>query len=251
MLNVENLTCGYNGTNVLQNVSFTALPNEKLFVIGSNGCGKTTLLRAVAGLIPFSGSVLVGGEPVMRMKRRELAKKIAMMSQISSVYFPYTVYETVMQGRYAHMNGGMLKSESRADRDAIEACLENTDISELRNKSVTELSGGQLQRVFLARAFAQEPQIILLDEPTNHLDFKYQLELMGYLGQWAEKPGRVVIGVMHDINLALSFADRLLALKDGKVFAQGKNGELDLELINHTFGADVKGHMLRTLKKWE
>lgn len=251
MLNVENLTCGYGETAVLKNVSFTAEPNEKLFIIGPNGCGKTTLLRAVAGLIPFTGNVLIDGEPVTRMKRKETAKKIAMMSQLSAVYFSYTVYETVMQGRYAHMSGGMFKGESSSDIEAVTACLESTDISELKDKNIRELSGGQLQRVFLARAFAQEPQILLLDEPTNHLDFKCQLELMRYLGRWAENPGRIVIGVTHDINLSLAFGDRLLALKDGGVFAQGRSGELDLDLINHTFGLDVRAHMLQTLKNWE
>jgi len=247
---VENLVCGYDGVRVLNGVSFAAAPHEKLFVIGPNGCGKTTLLRALAGLIPYSGSVRVDGADAAPLSRKQRSQKIALLTQLATVTFSYSVLETVLQGRYAHLQDGFFKSHRPSDRNAALSCLEATGLSDLKDKNIRELSGGQLQRVFLARALAQEPQIILLDEPTNHLDFRYQLELMSYLDSWVRQPGRIVIGVMHDINLALSSADRLLILKNGGVFAQGKTSELDLALIDQTFDADVRAYMVRSLGQW-
>ena len=251
MLQVENLVCGYKDMPVLTGVTFSAQPNEKLFVIGPNGCGKTTLLRALAGLIPCSGKVLIEGKEASTLSKKERARKIAMMSQLSGIYFSYSVFETVMQGRYAWLKDGFFKSETSSDRELVLSLLDATGLLPLKDRSIRELSGGQLQRVFLARVFAQEPGIILLDEPTNHLDFRYQLELMNYLDQWVKVPGRIVVGVMHDINLAMSFADRLMILKDGSVLAQDNSSGFNLNLINQIFGADVKTYMMESLKKWE
>lgn len=122
---------------------------------------------------------------------------------------------------------------------------------ELKDRQVTELSGGQLQRVFLARAFAQDPQIILLDEPTNHLDLKYQIELMEYLKEWSSKGGRCVAGVLHDINLALSFADTLLLMDEGRVQAFDSVDTFDLSQISRTYRMDVQNYMRESLKRWE
>ena len=251
MFRVEDLKCGYKDIPVLTGVTFTAQPNEKLFVIGPNGCGKTTLLRALAGLIPYSGKVLIHDQDASALSKKERARKIAMMSQLSGIYFSYSVFETVMQGRYPWLKDGLFKSETSSDRELVLSLLEVTGLLPLKDRSIQELSGGQLQRVFLARVLAQEPEIILLDEPTNHLDFRYQLELMHYLDDWVKVPGRIVVGVMHDINQAMSFADRLMILKDGAVFAQGGSSAINLELINQTFDADVKAYMAESLKKWE
>ena len=251
MLRVENLSCGYNGTDVVNSVTFTAVENEKLFIIGPNGCGKTTLLRAIAGLLPYSGTVYIDESDTGTLSKKELSRKVALMSQFSEIYFSYSVYETVMQGRYAHLKESLFKTETQTDREVVASCLEITGLLELKDKNIQELSGGQLQRVFLARVLAQEPQIILLDEPTNHLDLRYQLEFMSYLEEWVKLPGRIVVGVIHDLNLALSFADRLMILQDGEVFAQGNCGEIDLELIDQTFNTNVKDYMVQSLKKWE
>jgi len=251
LLRVENLSCGYGGANVLKGVTFTVPPNNKLFVIGPNGCGKTTLLRALAGLIPCSGKIFIDEHDASALDRKERARKIAMLSQLSGIYFSYTVYETVMQGRYPWLKDGFFKSESSSDRESVESLLETMGLLPFKDRGILELSGGQLQRVFLARVFAQEPEIILLDEPTNHLDFRHQLELMDYLNEWIKVPGRIVVGVMHDINQAMSFADELMILKDGEVFAKGKSSAFNLELINQTFNADVKAYMASSLKRWE
>ena len=250
MLRAEHLSCGYGGPPVVRDVSFRVGEGEKLCILGPNGCGKTTLLRALAGLLPCEGSVEVAGSDLRRLLPRQRAKKLALMSQLSPAFFDYTVYETVMLGRYAHQRGGLLAGEGEADRRAVEESLRRTGTWELRDRLVTRLSGGQLQRVFLARTFAQEPQVILLDEPTNHLDLRCQAELIDSLREWAAAGGRCVVGVLHDVNLALSFADAVLLLDRGSVLAHERMEELDLALLDRLYGMDVRGYMRAALRPW-
>ncbi len=251
MLEVKDLCCGYGGRDVVRGVSFGLAQGEKLCVLGPNGSGKTTLLRAVAGLLPRRGQVLLDGTDAAALPRRELARRVALMSQLSPVYFSYTVYETVMLGRYPHRKGGLLDRDSEADRAAVRESLERVGLWAHRDRPVTELSGGQLQRVFLARAFAQDPAVILLDEPTNHLDLKYQLELTESLRAWTARPGRCAVGVFHDISLALAFADRVLLLQDGLVRYLGPADALDRQTLTQVYDVDVAGYMRATLKRWE
>ena len=250
MLNVEHLSCGYGGPPVVKDVSFRVREGEKLCILGPNGCGKTTLLRALAGLLPCEGTVELAGTDLRSLPARQRARKLALMSQLAPAAFDYTVYETVMLGRYAHQRGGLFSAENGFDRKAVEDSLNLTGIGDLRDRLVTELSGGQLQRVFLARTFAQEPQVILLDEPTNHLDLRYQVELIGSLRAWAASPGRCVVGVFHDINLALSFADTVLLLDRGSVLACERMEDFDLSLLDSLYGMDVRDHMKTTLQRW-
>ena len=250
MLQIEHITCGYGGPPIVRDVSFRVHEGERLCILGPNGCGKTTLLRAIAGILPSEGTIRIGDVDLNRLPARKRAKVLALMSQLSPAAFDYTVYESVMLGRYAHQKGGLLTRQSEADRRAVEESLNLTGTWELRDQLVTELSGGQLQRVFLARTFAQEPQVILLDEPTNHLDLRYQVELIDSLRTWASKGNRCVVGVFHDINLALSFADTVLLLDKGSVLAQEQAEQLDLALLNDLYGMDVRTHMKTTLQKW-
>lgn len=251
MLKVTNVSCGYGEYPVVRDVSFSVEEGERLCILGPNGCGKTTLLRALAGILPYSGGIMVCGEELSGMKRRQAAQRIALMSQVSSFSFSYTVYETVMLGRYAHRRRGVFGGETGEDRRIVLESMERTGTLDLKERLITELSGGQLQRVFLARAFAQEARIILLDEPTNHLDLKYQIELMEYLREWTAEKNRCVIGVLHDINLALSFADTLLLMDEGRIQAADKIGQFDLSKISRTYHMDVQAYMLKSLKRWE
>ncbi len=251
ILDVKDLFCGYGGPDVVQGVSFSLAEGERLCVLGPNGCGKTTLLRAIAGLLPRRGQVLLDGADAACLPRRALARKVALMSQLAPVYFSYTVYETVMLGRYPHRKGGLLDRDSDADRSAVRESLERVGLWQARDRAVTELSGGQLQRVFLARVFAQDPEVILLDEPTNHLDLKYQVELTESLRAWTARPGRGAVGVFHDISLALVFADRVLLMQDGQVRYLGPAAALDRDLLGRVYGMDVAGYMRATLKRWE
>ena len=192
----------------------------------------------------------MGGADLRTLSARQRAKRLALMSQLSPAAFDYTVYETVMLGRYAHQRGGLLADTRGDDCKAVEDSLKLTGTWELRDRLVTQLSGGQLQRVFLARTFAQEPQAILLDEPTNHLDLRYQVELIDSLRAWASRPGHCVVGVLHDINLALAFADTVLLLDRGSVLAYERMESFDLALLDSLYGMDVRSYMKTTLQRW-
>jgi iron complex transport system ATP-binding protein len=150
------------------------------------------------------------------------------------------------------MRGGLWGAPSAADRDAVESSLIAVDLINDSEKEISRLSGGQLQRVFLARALAQDPDIILLDEPTNHLDLKYQVELVDYLLAWRLRAGKGVIGVLHDINLAMRLADRVMLMREGEVYAIGAaNDVVTSDALREVFNADVAGYMLESLRRWE
>jgi iron complex transport system ATP-binding protein len=252
MLTLRNVSAGYNGVDAVKRISLSVNAGENLSIIGPNGCGKTTLLKAIANIMPFTGDIELDGKSIRNMKHRDIAVKIAMLSQITGMYFSYSVYETVMMGRYLHIKDKLLGLPSDEDKAHVIRCLEAVNLLGEKDREITQLSGGQIQRVFLARTLAQEPEIILLDEPTNHLDLKYQIELVEYLKQWAVEGNRAVIGVMHDINLALRLSDNMMVMKDGSVQAYGKAKEIvTAGLLERTYEVDVVRYMLESLKVWE
>lgn len=251
MLLVEHLYCGYGKTQVIHDLSFQVAAGERLCILGPNGCGKTTLLRALAGVLPWQGYIEADGVSLHGLSPKQRAKKIAMMSQFSRTAFDYTVYEAVMLGRYAHRGESLFPVETAADRSAVEDALRRTGVWELRERAVTRLSGGQLQRVFLARTFAQEPQIILLDEPANHLDPRYQAALLENLRDWTADQKRCVVGVFHDIGLALAFADAVLLLEEGRLLSCGPVENLDRKLLDRLYGMDVRRYMKEMYGWWE
>jgi iron complex transport system ATP-binding protein len=250
-IGVEALYAGYNGPDVIRNISLEAAGGDFLCIVGPNGSGKSTLLRAIARLIPCRGRVTVEGRDTGAMKRGELAKKIALLGQASQFYFPYTVYETVALGRYAY-GKGFLPGLQQEDHRIINAILRRLELDSLAALPITELSGGQLQRVFLARTLVQNPAIILLDEPTNHLDLKYQVELLRYLGNWAEEEGGIVIAVLHDLNLARGFSRRMVLLDKGELKAAGNAADvLESAALEAAYGMNIPAFMRGALKQWE
>ena len=250
MLEVKDLFAGYNGKDVIRNISFTARSGESLCVLGPNGCGKSTLLKSIARVIDYRGVVSMNGENISAMPRRELAKKIALLNQSASVYFPYTVYETVSMGRYAYSQG-FLKNLSSADREIIENILIKLDIWDIRERMIDELSGGTLQRVFLARTLAQTPDLILLDEPANHLDLKHQIELLNFLKAWVRENNKTLLSVFHDLNLARLFSDTAVVLDNGAIAAGGKIDEvLNSGILSGVYGIDIRAFMQESLEKW-
>jgi iron complex transport system ATP-binding protein len=188
-------------------------------VLGPNGSGKSTLMRALLGVTPpESGEALVDGEPVARWGRRELARAVGAVSQREGTPFPITVRELVAMGRYPHL--GPLRPEGPDDREAVEGALEACDARELRNRDVGTLSGGELQRVRIARALAQEPRGLVLDEPTASLDIGHEMAILQLLREQADR-GITVLLITHHLELAARFADRFLLLDQGKVAAEG------------------------------
>ncbi len=251
MLEVKDLFCGYGQGDVVKGVGFTLEKGEVLCLSGPNGCGKTTLLRAVSALLPYTGTVKILGVDIATMKRAQIASKAALLSQQSSVHFPYTVYETVLMGRYLHMKKGFFPSHTSEDRLVVLECIEQVGLSDCLDKNITELSGGQFQRVMLARVFAQEPSIILLDEPTNHLDIKNQVETVEHIRSWVKQGERAALAVFHDINLTMASADRVLLMDGGKILREGSVAQvLSGEEINRVYGMDVGAHMRKILSMW-
>lgn len=252
MITLKNVSAGYNGIDVIKNISLSVKEGENLCILGPNGCGKTTLIKAIAGLIESKGNIEIDGKDISNMNRAEIGKNIAVMSQISSVYFSYTIYETVLLGRYLHIKDNIFKKPSLKDKDYVDECLKTVGLFDIKSRQINTLSGGQLQRVYLARALAQEPRIILLDEPTNHLDLKHQAELIDFLKDWSKENNHTVIGVLHDINLAMRLADSALILQNGKTKAYGKSDEIiSSDLLNEVYDMDVVGYMIDSLKRWE
>lgn len=256
MIEVHNVRAGYGGDDVIRNITFSASRGEILCVLGPNGCGKSTLLKSIARVINYHGLISLEGQDAASYSRREFARKIAILSQNAQVFFPYTVYETVAMGRYAYgrntFTSGIFRELFADDKNIIDNVINQLDIGDIRDRMIDTLSGGQLQRVFLARTLAQTPEVILLDEPTNHLDLKYQIELMRYLQSWVKRHNKTLIGVFHDLNLARYFADTAIVMSNGTTALQGTVSEtLRSEKMRDIYGIDIRAFMLESLEKWK
>ena len=250
MLEVKGLFAGYGSGDVINNINFNAPVGECLCVLGPNGCGKSTLLKSIARIINYRGLVLLDNSDIAFIPRKELAKKIAMLGQASQVFFPYTVHETVSMGRYAHSRG-FLKNLSAEDNAVIDDIIDKLDIGDIKERMIDELSGGQLQRVFLARTLTQNPDLILLDEPTSHLDLKYQIELLVFLKSWVKENNKMLISVFHDLNLARYFSDTAVLMNKGAIAISGKIEEtLNDKSLQDVYGMDIRAFMSKSLEKW-
>lgn len=238
-LEVQNLACAYDGRSVLENLCLAARPGEVLALIGPNGVGKSTLMRAMARLLrPSRGRVLLAGRDLWRTAPRDVARQLALAPQASGTQWPVTVEQAVALGRAPHR--GWLLPLTAQDRIATDRALEQTGLGSLRDRRVTELSGGEQQRVVLARVLAQEPQVLLLDEPTSHLDLKYQSGILGLVHRLAHQEGLTVVISLHDLNLAALYADRLALLGEGQLLAVGPPAEvLTSERLTQVYGVPV------------
>jgi len=249
MLTLNNVSAGYGGVDVIKNISMEVSGN--ISIVGPNGCGKTTLLKAIANTLPSKGIIEIMGKKFNEMKRREISLNIAMLSQQPSIYFAFSVFDTVMMGRYLHIRGRLSDSPTKEDKEIVVCALEAVNLLAEKDKDITKLSGGQLQRVFLARALAQEPRIILLDEPTNHLDLKCQVEIIEYLKKWAQEGNRAVVGVLHDINLAMRLSDNFIVMKNGEIQANGNIDDIIADgMLDSAYEMDVAEFMRDSLKRW-
>lgn len=223
----------------LNPLDFSLRRGELLAVIGPNASGKSTLLKLLAGLLrPEAGAVLLDGRPVTSLSLRERARRIAVVQQESPLYFPIRVLPFVLQGRHAHM--GTLEFESEPHLEVARTALLRTRTGHLSERLVQELSGGEKQRVILARALAQGPEILLLDEPTLHLDIGFQVELLRLVQALARRERYVVALVSHELNLAAEFADTVLLLHQGRLVRYGPPAEVfERELLEKVFQTEL------------
>ena len=223
MIELKNLRAGYPGHPVLEDVALDLRPGQVLAVLGPNGCGKSTLLRTVNGLLARSGGeVLVDGVPLERLSAKEIAQKVASLPQSRSVP-NITASRMVLHGRFPYLS--YPRRYRREDREMVRRALEWVGAAELADRPLTELSGGQRQKVYLAMALAQDTSTILMDEPTTYLDVSCQLEVMALARRLAEE-GRAVVMVLHDLTLALRYAHRAALLQAGKILRTGTPEEL-------------------------
>jgi len=240
MLKVENLTTGYvPGRKVLDQVSFDVKPGEILGIIGPNGSGKSTILKALTGVIhPWQGAILLNDKKIEQYTRREVARFLSFVSQENLTIFNYSALDIVLMGRFPHLK--RFEMESEKDLRIVEEAMQETDTIDFKDRDINELSTGERQRVFIARALAQKPQVLMLDEPTSHLDIGHQTKIMDLLEELNHKQNLTIITVLHDLNLAAEYCQRLMLINEGQVIKLGTPSEvLDYELIEKTYQTTV------------
>lgn len=239
LLNILGVTCGYGTSLVLKNANVQIASGDFAGIVGPNGSGKSTLLRTVSRVLkPLQGKVLLEEEDLYRMPAAEVARSMAVVAQDQGMDFPFTVRDVVMMGRLPHIK--RFAGESARDLEAVARAMEFTDTQILSDRQINELSGGEKQRVLLARALAQEPRVLLLDEPTSYLDLNYQIEIMELLVRLRRDHGLTIIMVLHDLNLASRYCDYLLVVKEGSIHAIGSPHQvITAKMIKEVYGCDV------------
>ncbi|WP_438822204.1 ABC transporter ATP-binding protein [Kineococcus terrestris] len=232
----QDLTLAYDERTITRDLSLEVPDGSFTVVVGPNACGKSTLLRALARMLkPTSGHVLLDGEHIRSLPSKEVARRLGLLPQTASAPEGITVADLVARGRFPHQK--LLRQWTRDDERAVDAAMASTHVEDLADRAVDELSGGQRQRVWIAMALAQETPLLLLDEPTTFLDIAHQIEVLDLLATLHEEQGRTLVAVLHDLNHACRYATHLVALKDGRVMAQGDPREVvTAELVERVFG---------------
>ena len=237
MMEIKNISYRYKGgPKVLKDISFNIEPGQFLAILGNNGVGKSTLLKCFNHILkPDIGEVILDGENLLTMSSREVAKRVAFVSQ-SVPSTQMTVHDVVMLGRRPYMKWGFTENDHMIVHDA----MHRLDVEDMRGRFLNQLSGGEKQKVMLARALAQQPKALLLDEPTSALDIQNQYQVLKLVRQICHKDQITAIVVIHDLNLALRFCDRFLLLKDGQVYRYGDRSVLDSEALQAVYGVNAK-----------
>ncbi|WP_027370842.1 ABC transporter ATP-binding protein [Desulfovermiculus halophilus] len=238
ILQVQGLRFAYNSTPILRQVSFDVRPGELLAILGPNGAGKTTLLKCLNGIMrPEGGSVLVQEHDVYRLRPLQVAKTIGYVAQQSEAS-RLTVFDAVLMGRKPYVRW----SVSDHDLSVVDAALKRLDLHHLSLRLIDQLSGGELQKVSMARALVQEPSLLLLDEPTSSLDLKNQMEILGIIRRVVSEHYVAGVMTMHDLNSALRFADNALLLKEGEIYFAGPVSQVTEEMVEAVYGLAVQIH---------
>ena len=237
MLEIRKLSAGYPGNPVLKDVTLSIPEGKVTVVAGPNGCGKSTLLKALAGILSRQGEIYLQNQPLHGLPQRELARHLAFLPQNRPVP-EITAQRLVLHGRFPYLS--YPRHYRPEDHRIAREAMEQLGIGDLAERSVSSLSGGQRQKVYLAMALAQDTQVLLLDEPTTYLDIRHQLQLM-QLSRLLADSGKTLILVLHDLSLAMEYADHLVILENGTVAAQGSPGEVFASgVLPHVFGVEVR-----------
>lgn len=237
-LSTSALTLAYEDRTVVHDLDLAVPDGRVTVIVGPNACGKSTTLRALGRLLkPKSGSVLLDGEALTKLPTKKIAQQIGLLPQTPVAPEAITVADLVARGRQPHQHWWQQWSD--ADERAVTEAMERTDVAALADRSVDELSGGQRQRVWIAMALAQETELLLLDEPTTYLDIAHQVEVLDLVRQLNHDKDRTVVLVLHDLNQAARYADHLVAMKSGRIVAEGPPAEVvTADLVREVFGLD-------------
>ncbi|MFD6285465.1 ABC transporter ATP-binding protein [Streptomyces sp. NPDC060205] len=235
-LQARDLTLGYGEREIISQLDVDLPPGRITCIVGPNACGKSTLLRSMARLlVPSAGAVLLDGRSIQELPTRQVAETLGVLPQSPVAPEAITVADLVGRGRYPHQ--GWFRRWTASDTEAVAAAMLATDVLDLADRPLDELSGGQRQRVWIAMALAQETDILLLDEPTTYLDISHQLDVLDLLTDLNRQRGVTLAVVLHDLNLACRYADHLIAMKDGRVVAEGAPTAIVTEdLVHEVFG---------------
>ena len=238
-IDVKNLSHSFGEHLVLNDISFQVPTKDFFIVIGPNGSGKTTLMKVMSGILKLQkGRLEILNRGINRYQRKVLARTIAFVPQMLFADFPFTVFEMVLMGRAPYL--GILGLEEEKDMEIARQAIAFTGMENLAHRKLDQLSGGEQQRVFIARAICQEPDVILLDEPTASLDLAYQVRIMDLMERLKNEKGITIVMVSHDVNLAAMYADHLLLLHDGQVLCQGRPDEvLTYKTLEEAYGCTL------------
>jgi len=225
LVKVDNLSGGYHKTLVIEGISFEIKKGDFLGIIGPNGSGKSTLLRLMSRVLcPRSGSIALEGKDAYQMDLKEFCRKVAFVPQDTLINFSFNVEEIVLMGRIPHLK--RMQFETKRDFSIARDALSLTDTLYIKEKAIDELSAGERQRVIIAKALAQEPMLLFLDEPTAHLDIGHQVQILDLLKKLNKEDGLTVVMVMHDLNLASEYCNRIMLLNEGRIFKEGSPDEV-------------------------
>jgi iron complex transport system ATP-binding protein len=220
LLKINSLYGGYNKEIILKDISLEIKEGEFLGIIGPNGSGKTTLLRLMSRVLtPQKGNITLSDKNILGMNLKEFCRKIAFVPQDTVINFSFTVFEIVLLGRIPHLK--RLQLETKLDIEKAKTCLAMTDTLNLKEKRINELSAGERQRVMIAKALTQEPILLFLDEPTSHLDIGHQIQILDLLKKLNQQHNLTIVMVLHDLNLASEYCNRLVLLNEGRIFKTG------------------------------
>lgn len=237
MLKIESVYSGYGEKDVLRGIEIEFNRGRFYAILGPNGSGKSTLLRTIVRILkPKKGVILIDDKDIRRLSAKEIAKKIAYLPQRSNSVPHSTVFDSILLGRKPHV----FFEPSKKDIEIVEKLINEFRLTQFAFKKIDELSGGEAQKVFIARALAQEPEVLLLDEPVNHLDPKNQIEILGILKKLTTELNLITITVLHDLNLAIQFADQFIFMKNGEIYCAGDLAIIEPSVIKSVYEIDVE-----------